>query len=415
MLSTMGEVDSLLAGLRRDGVTESEGVFTIDFEKAREKLARFQLPDPHELVLKFVQAANLEADSICIDLRQQTSIFLEGWNPELTLGKLADRLASGSLVMGDGAVDHLCVGLSALLGMAPEGVVLRQSIRGVAGQKVLSLSRQLEWEQRETPEARASLLIIEVPGQPLSSSRVRELLEERCAYSKVPIELSGQPVRAELPQSSGAHRGVYFRTNEQLACLSLPQDNAESGEAEGRQAELRLTVDLDPMATVWLTRAGVMAQRVSWDLGVPGVVAVVEADGLETDLTGTQFLEGEKLQLLRDWTQRGCERLLEEALRSVQAVETQAQPVSSSAPIRDSITRNGCVVSVLGLLATFWGWDFSESGIMAVYFFWIAFPLPWTLVSLKLHGCEKDEESDKAGRDRIAVELLKAQSALRSR
>lgn len=63
----MEDLNELLEDYRDQGLTESEGVFTINFAKAREKLAQFQLPDPNLLVLKFVQAANLAATEIQID------------------------------------------------------------------------------------------------------------------------------------------------------------------------------------------------------------------------------------------------------------------------------------------------------------------------------------------------------------
>ena len=49
-------IDRLTAELRAGGTAEGEGGFSLDREKAREKLRQFQLADPHRYVLLFVQA-----------------------------------------------------------------------------------------------------------------------------------------------------------------------------------------------------------------------------------------------------------------------------------------------------------------------------------------------------------------------
>src|SRR5690606_35611974 len=54
----MSKIEDLLNDYRDDGTEDSSGAFTIDFQKAREKLAKFQLRDPHEFILKFIQAGN---------------------------------------------------------------------------------------------------------------------------------------------------------------------------------------------------------------------------------------------------------------------------------------------------------------------------------------------------------------------
>ena len=50
-------VTDLITDLRGQGVEDSLGRFTLDREKAREKMRQFQLAEPHFYVLELVQAA----------------------------------------------------------------------------------------------------------------------------------------------------------------------------------------------------------------------------------------------------------------------------------------------------------------------------------------------------------------------
>ncbi|MCA9714976.1 MAG: hypothetical protein KC468_09850, partial [Myxococcales bacterium] len=55
----MSKVEELVAALHEEGALDSEGSFTLDSERAREKLRQYQLARPHEYVLLLVQAAVL--------------------------------------------------------------------------------------------------------------------------------------------------------------------------------------------------------------------------------------------------------------------------------------------------------------------------------------------------------------------
>ena len=62
-------VDDLVAQLRAEGTVAAEGGFSLDREKAREKLRQFQLADPHRWVLLVVQAlVDRGATSIDIEI-----------------------------------------------------------------------------------------------------------------------------------------------------------------------------------------------------------------------------------------------------------------------------------------------------------------------------------------------------------
>ena len=55
----MSKAAELIAGLQSDAEFDSDGGFSLDREKAREKMRQFQLADPHRYVLLLVEAAVL--------------------------------------------------------------------------------------------------------------------------------------------------------------------------------------------------------------------------------------------------------------------------------------------------------------------------------------------------------------------
>lgn len=65
----MSKADELIAGLATDAQFDSDGSFSLDREKAREKMRQFQLADPHRYVLLLVEAAVLRgATTIVFDI-----------------------------------------------------------------------------------------------------------------------------------------------------------------------------------------------------------------------------------------------------------------------------------------------------------------------------------------------------------
>jgi hypothetical protein len=255
----VSDLEKLLDGYKDDGVEDSTGAFTIDFQKAREKLSKFQLADPHELILKLVQAGNLASSGMAVSCSGKLTVSYEGWNKELTLQKLADRLASASLIVGDDPLTHLCVGLSAMMAFDTGGIRLRQTFQGETAFKVLTVGKSLHWEELESGAASASdqlVVSMRMPAQ-LSTAHLKALLEERCGYAPVLITWEGKSLVPKLPQPTGAHRPKFFDHNKVLAehCLGQQQWNTPLLQVKGpikpseRMAHLTLTVDLDPRAT----------------------------------------------------------------------------------------------------------------------------------------------------------------------
>lgn len=409
----MSQIESLLSDYKSGGLEDSAGVFTIDFQAAREKLSKFQLADPHEFLLKFVQAGNLAAKDIEVELSSKSSILLRGWSPDLTLEKLAERLASAGLIVGDDPLTHICVGLSALMGFVPQGVRLCQRVKGAKSAKLLDLGTTLEWKEIESNHTDGSSLKIWWPGvAEISKKTLANLLRERCTYSAVPIALDGEGFEAAIPETSGAHREKFFTTNETLAehrllraqSFSSPmvpaRPDAKITGDSSREAHLRLTVDLDSTATIWMVKAGVMSQKKRMDLGVPGIVGVVFADDVATDLTGSQFLENETFEEVRGFLKNVSSGLKEEALVHARNIAADSQPASPKAPLKTLLSYSICLFAFFGLLVSLW--LMSPSVFMAfglvIIFFWLFLPVPAIWWISRRYGCAKDQHTDEAAK-----------------
>lgn len=425
----MSKIDQFLDDYRDDGREDSSGAFTIDFQKAREKLAKFQLRDPHEFILKFVQAGNLASGAssqIDIDFRKVATIHFHDWNHEWTLERLAERLASASLVAEQDPLTHLAVGISALMGLEMEELQLTQKRQGEPNGRALLVKKTLEWDSVEQLNPEASFLRITLPiPKGISIATLRALLASRCGFSAVPIRLDGEALKAQLPETSGAHRAQFFRENEVLASqYRLPQDlpnlpaiRALAGRSSAlecdRWAHLSLTVDLDPKATVWFCKDGVMTEVKKLDLGVPGIVGVVSADDVATDLTGSQFLEGKEFEQLKDTLTRASRGLLDNAIDATKNIVSQGQPPSASAPVKGWHGCSGCSFALLGWYLSLkalghFGASWVTGWVMPLTFFWIGFPLVWVGYAVWRHGCEKDDKSDGNARQHLLETLYEA-------
>ena len=177
-------------------------------------------------------------------------------------------------------------------------------------------------------------------------------------------------------------------------------------------AHLALTVDMDPKATIWLCKAGVMAEKKHLDLGIPGLIGVVAADDVPTDLTGSQFLEGEPLQEVRTWLGKAGQMLLSDAIDGIKDVVSEAQPVSTSAPVATHYALSGCSLALVGWIigvAVIANTRGTSGWVLPNLFFWVLFPLGWVGFWVWRHGCEKDDKSDLAARIQLLDVLQKYQ------
>lgn len=272
----------LIEGLRAEGEVDSVGRFTLDPVKAREKLQKFQLVDAHRYVLELVQAAVLRGatdigfaiDADDMHMRFDGAVFSaeelgDVWGSIFADGD--DRLLRG--------VRQLALGLNAALGLGPKRIVVRsggQELRLVPG--AADVHRAVEPALAGTTihvAQRVKLAGLGLFFKNLVGSLAEEVhLRERCVYAAQAITLDGARISRgfKIAEALGVHeiaapgvRGLVAVTRSEAA------------------PELRLIKD-----GVWID------SRELAGCG-PGVLALVEGEGLRKDVSLAKIVADETL------------------------------------------------------------------------------------------------------------------------
>lgn len=189
----MGGLDDYLSR-QQVGQVESEGVFTLDPAKAREKLRHFQLPAPDYCLLKFVQAATAWGASI---------VLVEGTRDSVRFDFLPDRelppatrwptLLDKPLEIEDPAELHLAVGLMAAL-QRYHHISWSYTLEGERHSVSIS-PEEMRCGVEPTHEFEACLFL---KGR---SPPELELIREHCRHSAVQVSVNGVPTWQEGPRA----------------------------------------------------------------------------------------------------------------------------------------------------------------------------------------------------------------------
>ncbi len=272
----------LIEGLRAEGQVDSVGRFTLDPVKAREKLQKFQLVDAHRYVLELVQAAVLRgATDIGFDI-DADDMHMRFDGAVFSAEELGDVWGS---IFADGderllrGVRQLALGLNAALGLGPKRIVVRsggQELRLVPG--AADVHKAVEPAIAGTTihvAQRVKLAGLGLFFKNLVGSLAEEVhLRERCVYAAQAITLDGVRISRgfKIAEALGVHeiaapgvRGLVAATNSEAA------------------PELRLIKD-----GVWID------SRELAGCG-PGVLALVEGEGLRKDVSLAKIVADETL------------------------------------------------------------------------------------------------------------------------
>lgn len=198
----------LIDSLRQAGRLEAEGAFTLDLEKARDKMARFGLTDPERYILELVAAAFAGgAESLDVRLTEAgLELTFEGTPLQpADLESLDDFLlvAEGT----NPALRYLAVGLNALSRLKPRLIRLETP----AGSAL-----QLEGKKRRLESGRFARhrLLIDRGGQLFRKATYQSelaLIESEASYSSRPVRVDGWDIR------SGSRHEVVLVENAQLS------------------------------------------------------------------------------------------------------------------------------------------------------------------------------------------------------
>ena len=156
----MNELDSFLKEEQGVGLIDSTGQFTISADKALEKLAHSQLPDPSYWILKVVQFATsygVETMEVKIG-RRVTSIEMPLPTP-LSVAQMQHGLDSVE-PLPEPALDHLVTGLRALGGIESKIFVL--NLKGPDSSEFLFWDGKRLSTKRQDHESDGASLILEI-------------------------------------------------------------------------------------------------------------------------------------------------------------------------------------------------------------------------------------------------------------
>jgi len=289
-MSTTDElIGELIGELRGEGVVDSEGRFTLDPAKAREKMRRFQLADPRRYVLELVQAAHLRG-ATKIDVRiDADDMWMRFDGRPFTADELSNLYAS---LFADGeenddlrALRQLALGVNAAMGMEPRRARVESG----------DVSLELRLEDADAIAERGgdsdgdggSMTLVHVkqrlrPRVFLDFFRrlvgllgEERHLTERCAYAGIEITLNGETVadgRREIPQ---AMTSVW---------IEGPNYSGSAAYAVGTKAELRLLKD-----GVWISSHPLENE-------LHGLVVVIEDARLRKDVSQAKIVEDEAFE-----------------------------------------------------------------------------------------------------------------------
>ncbi len=282
-------VDHLISGLSAAGAVESVGDFTLDRDKAREKMRQFQLAEPNRYVLELVQAAVLKGATridFHIDADDMRMRFdgrpFDRKDFEALYSSLFARMRNAE----NDARQHLAVGLNAAMALNPRYVRV-DSGQGDAG---IRLELRAGKDDRVTERIGEERTVIHVkarfrPGLVVGFFRdmkgtipEEKLLRTHCARARTKIYLDGQSINQGY-ELSGAIAVQPIEAKGVHGLVGFNPAQTEGASIEWIKHGVWITThDFHPSRDqAWVEALGLRTY--------PGLTAVVEADALRMDFS----------------------------------------------------------------------------------------------------------------------------------
>lgn len=269
-----GSIEALDAELRGAGALDARGEFTIDADKARDKLRRFQLVVPQHYVLLIVQALVLRgATTIAVRVDGDDVHFSADGDPfsQSELGDLSGAIFTEARDHRRLSHHYLALGLGAAMSLDPRWLTVS------SGGAELTQRNKRPDELRERPGAPLAGTTIHVRDRfhprillQMWSREEAEILRRRCHLGDAVITLGGAPISRGLALPSGVRC---------IEAIDLPAHGPHSAAIVG--VDLR---DPEREATAEIITAGVLIA--THKLPLPrGFIAHIRADLLGKDVS----------------------------------------------------------------------------------------------------------------------------------
>lgn len=207
----MSNLAELIKGLEAEGKLDSVGDFTLDRKKAREKMKKYQLVDPHYYVLEIIQAAVASgATAIDVYLDADDCIITFDGDP-YTREDLENMYSSLFMSQSDYTLDRyreLAIGINSAMALNPQYIRilsgdgektieltvnppdkenLADSVENVKGTKI-HVKDRLSW--RVASRFLAKHIAMKMPTE-------GKVLQEKCIYCRIPITLNESKINRE--------------------------------------------------------------------------------------------------------------------------------------------------------------------------------------------------------------------------
>ncbi|MEZ4384274.1 MAG: hypothetical protein R3A79_23270 [Nannocystaceae bacterium] len=275
-----GVLEDLVEGLRAESEAVGGGGFRLDFAKAREQLAAYQLAEPARVVLLLVEAGHLLRGCAAIDVWLRTSgteVVFTG----VDLDAQALRECFDALFVDDAAGDgapaqahrvgrqRLAMAINA--GIDLGGAVVVRAV-GPSGTAAGTFAADAPPEVTASAAVGEPELRVSLPrSQRAPADRQRALLHDDARFAAVPLRVDGE--RVDTPPVLLAAEPIVER----------------SGDAPRGRAGWSPSLAREPRAERVLVANGVAVERAALPQAPPGLLAVVDVGGLGRDLSQTKL------------------------------------------------------------------------------------------------------------------------------
>lgn len=295
--------DDLIASLCAAGRVDSHGSFSLDPAKAREKLRTFQIAEPHRYVLHLVALAVLRG-ATRIEFEIDTDDLWARFDGAPLAAEDFEDLYSSSFSAAqtdaERARQQLAVGLNAALALnprfvrvtsGPPGARVRLEVRHGADDAIGRVDGEGAGTEVHVKQRFRPGLIVRFVRHVRGAMPEVTCIRERCAYAPIPIRVNLDTIRGGIEDLDP---GLQF--------VRALRDEA------GRVCVAGLAPWPAQNPEVRLVRHGVWISTLRPAHLPMGALAVVRDDGLQTDLSGQEVVQGE-----------GRDRCLELVERAVEA------------------------------------------------------------------------------------------------
>lgn len=280
-----------IEALASEGQYDSEGAFTLDEGKAREKLRRFQLADPVRYVLEFVQAATLKRARLIAFEIDHANLTAEFDGEPFRREDFTEIFGSLWLKPRDRSAEarrHLALGLCTALQLEP-GLV---RVESDSFYLELRPNQPERLGKLDEPAQHTRILVRHRLRRSISNwwfDRIpeRAMLLAHCSYSRVQVQVNQEPLSSGL-KLEGVVFQERFAREEVIGSLGFAAPMSLTAQGGGSYTA--------PLPFL-LVRNGVFIDAI--DLPevkrLPGFVAVIESPRFKLDLSHEHVIVDEYL------------------------------------------------------------------------------------------------------------------------